>query len=134
MSVRDGYVCSVCFFFQAEDGIRDDLVTGVQTCALPIWPLEAAGVSPAPLPGGLLPTPTVQGRRVSAEVILPADLVVARLETTVQQIATAWRGPAGGAPGGLPGAPRGARRAPAAPFSPRGPGPGGAAPSAARLC
>src|SRR5215216_5447622 len=26
------------FFFQAEDGIRDDLVTGVQTCALPIWP------------------------------------------------------------------------------------------------
>src|SRR5258708_23477521 len=33
-------VCTVrlrCFFFfQAEDGIRDDLVTGVQTCALPI--------------------------------------------------------------------------------------------------
>src|SRR5207244_8811031 len=29
-------VVVVCFF-QAEDGIRDDLVTGVQTCALPIW-------------------------------------------------------------------------------------------------
>src|SRR3990170_7412493 len=29
--------CSIsAFFFQAEDGIRDDLVTGVQTCALPI--------------------------------------------------------------------------------------------------
>src|SRR5207244_9108132 len=29
--------CScIFFFFQAEDGIRDDLVTGVQTCALPI--------------------------------------------------------------------------------------------------
>src|SRR5207237_2301055 len=28
-----------CFFFQAEDGIRDSSVTGVQTCALPI--LEA---------------------------------------------------------------------------------------------
>src|SRR5215216_2845167 len=27
----------VLFFFQAEDGIRDDLVTGVQTCALPIF-------------------------------------------------------------------------------------------------
>src|SRR3712207_7394456 len=26
----------VCFFFQAEDGIRDIGVTGVQTCALPI--------------------------------------------------------------------------------------------------
>src|SRR5690554_8225551 len=25
-----------CFFFQAEDGIRDADVTGVQTCALPI--------------------------------------------------------------------------------------------------
>src|SRR2546422_11457914 len=30
-------VCFVCFFFfQAEDGIRDVAVTGVQTCALPI--------------------------------------------------------------------------------------------------
>src|SRR2546427_7816881 len=27
------------FFFQAEDGIRDLTVTGVQTCALPISPL-----------------------------------------------------------------------------------------------
>src|SRR5690606_40867335 len=27
----------VCFFFQAEDGIRDFHVTGVQTCALPIY-------------------------------------------------------------------------------------------------
>src|SRR2546425_11143743 len=33
---------SICFFFfQAEDGIRDKLVTGVQTCALPIWSAEA---------------------------------------------------------------------------------------------
>src|SRR5205823_11224608 len=32
------------FFFQAEDGIRDKLVTGVQTCALPILILtNAAG-------------------------------------------------------------------------------------------
>src|SRR5215216_7110444 len=30
------YVIVFFFFFQAEDGIRDDLVTGVQTCALPI--------------------------------------------------------------------------------------------------
>src|SRR5690349_24838517 len=27
-----------CYFFQAEDGIRELYVTGVQTCALPIWP------------------------------------------------------------------------------------------------
>src|SRR5437867_9599466 len=30
-------VYSVFFFFQAEDGIRDRTVTGVQTCALPIY-------------------------------------------------------------------------------------------------
>src|SRR2546425_7271844 len=29
-------VLGLFFFFQAEDGIRDKLVTGVQTCALPI--------------------------------------------------------------------------------------------------
>src|SRR5690348_17668801 len=29
----------VHFFFQAEDGIRDGRVTGVQTCALPISPV-----------------------------------------------------------------------------------------------
>src|SRR2546430_17462971 len=29
------------FFFQAEDGIRDLTVTGVQTCALPICPCNA---------------------------------------------------------------------------------------------
>src|SRR5205807_6212221 len=30
------------FFFQAEDGIRDYKVTGVQTCALPIWTPQTA--------------------------------------------------------------------------------------------
>src|SRR5438034_10047633 len=33
------------FFFQAEDGIRDHCVTGVQTCALPIYGREIAFVS-----------------------------------------------------------------------------------------
>src|SRR3954467_16008494 len=31
-----GYTFFIFFFFQAEDGIRDYRVTGVQTCALPI--------------------------------------------------------------------------------------------------
>ena len=31
---------SLVFFFQAEDGIRDIGVTGVQTCALPISPFQ----------------------------------------------------------------------------------------------
>src|SRR5215467_13914233 len=33
---------NIFFFFQAEDGIRDYKVTGVQTCALPISALELA--------------------------------------------------------------------------------------------
>src|SRR2546429_5177494 len=35
-------VVSVFFFFQAEDGMRDVAVTGVQTCALPISPVSSA--------------------------------------------------------------------------------------------
>src|SRR2546429_4295568 len=35
--MRLGYVIFFFFFFQAEDGIRDVAVTGVQTCALPIY-------------------------------------------------------------------------------------------------
>src|SRR2546430_4086490 len=37
----------VFFFFQAEDGIRDLTVTGVQTCALPIsrWELDGRDVA-----------------------------------------------------------------------------------------
>src|SRR5262249_59517210 len=37
--VEARFAVSVCFFFQAEDGIRDWSVTGVQTCALPILPV-----------------------------------------------------------------------------------------------
>src|SRR6266404_5014898 len=36
----------ICFFFQAEDGIRDKLVTGVQTCALPISKISSSGTGP----------------------------------------------------------------------------------------
>ena len=39
-------MCELFFFFQAEDGIRDYKVTGVQTCALPIWGGFGGGRSP----------------------------------------------------------------------------------------
>src|SRR2546430_8259428 len=39
--------CVFVFFFQAEDGIRDLTVTGVQTCALPIWKALIKLVNPA---------------------------------------------------------------------------------------
>src|SRR3989441_11998946 len=38
------------FFFQAEDGIRDKLVTGVQTCALPIFAVDPS----SPFTGGAI--------------------------------------------------------------------------------
>src|SRR5688572_26760077 len=41
MPVYASFVLLVFFFFQAEDGIRDLTVTGVQTCALPILRLTA---------------------------------------------------------------------------------------------
>src|SRR5260370_17610159 len=41
LGVLVGYACFF-FFFQAEDGIRDSSVTGVQTCALPILFAEPA--------------------------------------------------------------------------------------------
>src|SRR2546427_7328369 len=39
------------FFFQAEDGIRDLTVTGVQTCALPILARQAPWWEEWPVPG-----------------------------------------------------------------------------------
>src|SRR5690606_40009851 len=43
-------LCLADFFFQAEDGIRDFHVTGVQTCALPISMISlAASVPTAPI-------------------------------------------------------------------------------------
>src|SRR2546421_9427313 len=41
------------FFFQAEDGIRDLIVTGVQTCALPIYLRCAGRPSRGAVPAGL---------------------------------------------------------------------------------
>src|SRR5688500_20368799 len=43
------------FLFQAEDGKRDYKVTGVQTCALPIWTftLHPSGLPHGPQPGAV---------------------------------------------------------------------------------
>src|SRR5207302_8251811 len=51
------------FFFQAEDGIRDFHVTGVQTCALPISGLKAGA----------------RIRRIGTEEVSSADEVVRKL-------------------------------------------------------
>src|SRR5690606_40270268 len=57
-------ICTLaCFFFQAEDGIRDFHVTGVQTCALPI--LTRAG--PALVPA-LAARPPTRCPRAAAQI------------------------------------------------------------------
>src|SRR5256885_3875183 len=42
--IGSGEIVIETFFFQAEDGIRDYKVTGVQTCALPIFAARSRGV------------------------------------------------------------------------------------------
>src|SRR2546430_13472516 len=73
----------VVFFFQAEDGIRDLTVTGVQTCALPILATRGrrgqyantapeSTVAPAPSGGGgagLRPAWATPARRASVTSI-----------------------------------------------------------------
>src|SRR6266481_351339 len=58
------------FFFQAEDGIRDGTVTGVQTCALPIYPAITAAVHAHMAEHGM-PEPAVrrQVRKYLDEII-----------------------------------------------------------------
>src|SRR5439155_18590470 len=55
------------FFFQAEDGIRDGHVTGVQTCALPILTLRRSESRPSrqrsARTAGRLPTPLPHAAR-----------------------------------------------------------------------
>src|SRR2546427_4211876 len=52
MSCTHRYICVFFFFFQAEDGIRDLTVTGVQTCALPILGLHVRRIWEGGIGGG----------------------------------------------------------------------------------
>src|SRR5690348_18410312 len=54
------------FFFQAEDGIRDGRVTGVQTCALPIFHLRTRKIYPTSLNWSTFPYRTNICRRSRA--------------------------------------------------------------------
>src|SRR3989440_7079409 len=87
MSSRLGQCCSdrvwvsdVCsavislffvFFFQAEDGIRDLIVTGVQTCALPISTAQPpAAWTAKPLPGSA----KLLGEALRERMTVPAEM------------------------------------------------------------
>src|SRR6266404_2902423 len=100
------------FFFQAEDGIRDKLVTGVQTCALPICLGKPVVVRRDSRPtyrhsGGLLDGPIgfpkahpslppgERAVRVRTETlpIRRGPFSTPRIRTPTRSSASAWTGP-----------------------------------------
>src|SRR2546430_12821804 len=86
MLPRGIWVCTldIVFFFQAEDGIRDLTVTGVQTCALPIWRRRELGLH--------LPSHEGRRRRVRLESGRPlrgGDRRSTRLNSSHSQISYA---------------------------------------------
>src|SRR5690625_551860 len=66
------------FFFQAEDGIRDGHVTGVQTCALPICQSAPA---PAPAEAAASQAPAAPEKPASAPSASPVTAASADVET-----------------------------------------------------
>src|SRR5256885_12009110 len=61
-----------CFFFQAEDGIRDYKVTGVQTCALPISQVSGARAHGG-FQGLFYPVLGADDRQAGGEVRVPGQ-------------------------------------------------------------
>src|SRR5207249_8805944 len=63
------------FSFQAEDGIRDRNVTGVQTCALPISPQDSPCLRGLALAGTRLLRGTLRHARIGKLTDLPDDMM-----------------------------------------------------------
>src|SRR5207249_9715605 len=73
------------FFFQAEDGIRDRNVTGVQTCALPILTWLLVTMCPSllqtvPVPPLHLPAPT---RTTDRETFSVTSTIASEIDSSI---------------------------------------------------
>src|SRR5438067_10670675 len=64
-------ICISVFFFQAEDGIRDRSVTGVQTCALSICCGGTAGSEPDPTPPTVAEAPKPPAASIPEPAVPP---------------------------------------------------------------
>src|SRR2546427_3519129 len=64
-SLEMGWLLVFFFFFQAEDGIRDLTVTGVQTCALPICGKVSSATTNEPVAGATVSVVGLPGARVT---------------------------------------------------------------------
>src|SRR5256885_17272219 len=93
-SVSYVYYVYFFFFFQAEDGIRDYKVTGVQTCALPI---AAAGV----MSNAALVVPLRSEARAVSVKLVPAVLRLKSAKLATPFTAATLVPPASTPPGGL---------------------------------
>src|SRR5256886_12347020 len=78
--VNSSCCCDVFFFFQAEDGIRDLTVTGVQTCALPIFSAAKALTGTVPQLGSKELNFMVEGQPASANDANQPFFFAARLK------------------------------------------------------
>src|SRR2546430_12071912 len=74
MGIECSCTCLLFFFFQAEDGIRDLTVTGVQTCALPISSL------------GPLTTPTSGSLAACKSATACASVLVQKSSSIVESL------------------------------------------------
>src|SRR3712207_8395041 len=94
----------MCFFFQAEDGIRDIGVTGVQTCALPISDdairalVEKSGVPflPMSMAKGLLPDTHPQCAGAARSTVLKDSDVVMLIGARLNWLLSHGKGKAWG--------------------------------------
>src|SRR5256886_13388100 len=80
------------FFFQAEDGIRDLTVTGVQTCALPICSLSAVDAleqctaTVLSATGGVLSSGTLDVLPTPGDVVAQAGGTASGTATTIRHL------------------------------------------------
>src|SRR2546426_9337910 len=77
------------FFFQAEDGIRDYKVTGVQTCALPISGEQLVGGTHRRVPDVVTDTrERSEPNEIAATQLCPGatDVLVARMRSEERRV------------------------------------------------
>src|SRR3989449_817238 len=80
----------IFFFFQAEDGIRDVAVTGVQTCALPISPSAPSWRSAARIPATSVLSPTSAPCSVQNVLHAPTRAQTSVFRATHRSAASLW--------------------------------------------
>src|SRR5260370_19312904 len=89
---RSGWLMAV--FFQAEDGIRDSSVTGVQTCALPICPRESLW------PGAQTITAALSGDSLGQDQTGPIQFAPGHIASAAEARGR-WLGNVSDYPGGI---------------------------------